>query len=349
MSIIARFPENPLFTPADLVPSHPGMEVMCVFNPAATWFQGKRLLLLRVAEKAVARPGWVATPILDPASGDLRIEQFRRDDPDLGMSDPRAFTYRGEVYLTSLSHLRAAVSADGVHFQIDPKPTLFPEGRYEAFGVEDARITRLDDAYYVNYTAVSSCGVGTALVRTTDFRSFERLGLAFGPDNKDVALFPERIGGRYHAFHRPSTRNAGLPSIWIASSDNLLDWGRHEIVIRPRLGGWDSDRVGAGTAPIRTPEGWLALYHGCDHASRYCLGALLLDLDKPWQVIRRSEKPFFTPEAPYEQEGFLPHVVFHNGTLDLGDGRLELYYGGADQVTCGARVRIADLLAHLGA
>jgi len=323
------------------------MEILCAFNPAATLFEGRRLLLLRVAERAIPEPGWIATPVCDPESGELTLRRFRLDDPDVVCVDPRVFTWRGEIFLTSLSHFRAATSEDGVRFTIDTGPTLFPRGPYERYGIEDARITPIDGAYYLNYTAVSERGVVTALARTSDFRSFERLGIIFGPDNKDVALFPERIDGRYQTFHRPAVKHAGLPSIWTASSENLLDWGRHQWVIGPRPQRWDCERVGAGAPPVRTPEGWLALYHAADHRTRYCLGALLLDAREPWKVIARSREPFFVPEAPYEREGFMPDVVFHNGTIALPDGTLELYYGGADLVTCGARVRVADLLAHL--
>ncbi|MEZ0296167.1 MAG: glycoside hydrolase family 130 protein [Candidatus Methylacidiphilales bacterium] len=347
MSIIDRFANNPLFSPADLQPSRPDVEIMCAFNPGAIMFKGKRLLMLRVAEKAIPEPGCVATPVFDPETGETYIKQFRLDDPDVGMPDPRFFHYKGEIYLTSLSHFRVATSDDGVNFTIDPKPTMFPEGPYEAFGIEDVRLTELEGTYYLNYTAASSRGVVTALAKTEDFKTFTRLGIIFGPDNKDVALFPERIDGRFQTFHRPAVKHAGLPSIWTASSDNLLDWGRHELVIGPRRDSWDCERVGAGTSPIKTPEGWLALYHAADYNIRYCLGALLLDLKQPWKVLARSREPFFVPEVSYETAGFMPNVVFHNGTVDLGDGNLELYYGAGDLVTCGARVRVADILAHL--
>lgn len=320
---------------------------MCAFNPAATLFNGKRLLLLRIAERAIPEPGCVATPVLDPINGELRIKQIRLDDPDLQLTDPRIFTFKGESYLTSLSHFRTAISEDGVYYKIDPAPTLFPCGPYENFGIEDARISQIEGIYYINYTAVSNLGTVCALAKTSDFKTFQRLGIIFGPDNKDIALFPEKINGRYQALHRPSVKHTGLPSIWTASSENLLDWGRHQIVIRPRLKSWDCERVGAGASPIKTPEGWLTLYHASDRDTHYCLGALLLDLGKPWKVIARSQHPFFIPEAPYETTGFMPNVIFHNGTINLGDGTLELYYGGADLVTCGARVTIADLLAHL--
>ncbi|MGE9289956.1 MAG: glycoside hydrolase family 130 protein [Puniceicoccales bacterium] len=344
---INRFPTNPLFRPEDLTPSQPDLEVMCAFNPAATLFEGKRLIMLRVAEKAIPEPGCVATPIFDPESGEVNVKQFRLDDPDIECNDPRFFTHKGTIYLTSLSHFRVATSTDSKNFTIDPKPTMFPVGPYEAFGIEDARITRIEDTYYINYTAASNCGVVTSLAETKDFKNFHRKGIIFGPDNKDVALFPEKINGRYQTFHRPAVVHTGLPSIWTASSENLLDWGHHEYVIGPRPGKWDCERVGSGSAPIKTDRGWLAFYHAADYETRYCLGLLLLDYEKPWKVIARSETPFFIPQAPYETEGFMPNVVFHNGTIDLGDGTLELYYGGGDLVTCGAQVQLAELLDHL--
>ena len=227
-----------------------------------------------------------------------------------------------------------------------PRPWS-PATAYETFGVEDPRITRLGDDYYVSYSAISPRGVCTALAKTRDFRSFERLGLIFAPDNKDIAIFPERVDGRYYAFHRPATKHLGAPSIWLASSDNLLDWGRHEFVLGPRPGFWDSERVGCGAAPVRVPEGWLELYHGADHHTRYCTGAVLLDAERPWNVLARCSKPFLSPDAPCENSGFLPGVVFHNGLVDNGDGTLDLYYGAADDKVCGASIAIKDIMATL--
>lgn len=343
--MVDRFANNPLFSPSDLEPSHPGLEVLCVFNPAATLFQKRRLLLLRVAERAIPLPGHIAAPVRDSKSGDLEIRQFSLSDPDLRLIDPRVFSHRGEIYLTSRSHFQIAESVDGVNFTLDASRKIQPVGPYESFGIEDARITQYEDDYFITYTAASERGVVISLMVTRDFSSFERRGILFGPDNKDVALFPEKIDDRYYALHRPAPVHTGLPSIWVASSENLMDWGRHELVIRPRVETWDCERVGAGSSPIRTPQGWLAFYHASDHNTRYCLGALLLDLEKPWKVLARTKSPFMIPEAPYETEGFMPQVIFHNGTIDLGNGSVELYYGGADLVTCGARLSIDRLLA----
>ena len=347
MSIVKRFPSNPLVSPADVKPSSPDLEVLCSFNPGATLFNGKSLLLVRVAERPIPEEGYVSTAILDEETGKLKVLRVALNDPDLKASDPRMFQYRGETYITSISHIRAATSEDGINFTISPTPTLAPEGPYETFGIEDPRITKLGDIYYVSYSAISARGVATCLARTQDFVTFERLGVMFAPDNKDIAIFPEKINGRYYAFHRPSLKHLGTPSLWLASSDNLVDWGHHEFIMGPRPGMWDSERVGCGAAPIKTAEGWLELYHASDENTRYCTGAILLDLNEPWKVIARSEKPFLFPEAPYELHGFMPNIIFHSGVVDRGDGTLDLFYGGADEFSCGANVAIADILASL--
>src|SRR5690606_14488597 len=101
------------------------------------------------------------------------------------------------------------------------------------------------------------------------------------PTNKDCALFEERIDGKYYCLHRPSGSGPGGNFIWIASSPDLLHWGTHHCILHTREGMWDSVRVGAGASPIRTQDGWLEIYHGADAQHRYCLGAILLDLDDP--------------------------------------------------------------------
>ena len=347
MSIVQRFSSNPLISPADVKPSSPEFEVLCSFNPGATMFNGKPLLLVRIAERPIPEKGYVSTGILDEESGEVKVFRVRLDDPDLKASDPRLFEYRGETFVTSISHIRKATSEDGIRFTISDTPTLAPQGPYETYGIEDPRITKLGEDYYVSYSAISAKGVATSLSRTKDFVNFERFGVMFAPDNKDIALFPEKIGGRYFAFHRPSLKHLGMPSLWLASSENLLDWGRHQFLIGPRPGMWDCERVGCGAAPIKTSEGWLELYHASDKNTRYCTGAILLDLHEPWKVIARSEAPFLFPEAPYELHGFMPNIIFHSGLIDKGDGTLDLFYGGADEFTCAANVSIKEILATL--
>lgn len=342
-----RCPANPLLRPADVRPSHPGLRVECLLNPGAFRYGGRIGLLLRVAERPPQGEDSVSTPILDPqAPGGLRILTIERSDPDLRSTDARVFTWRGEDFLTTLSHLRLAWSDDGEHFTVDEHPTLIGEGPLESFGIEDCRVVQLGDRYLLTYTAVSAAGVGVGMIETRDWRAFTRHGMIIPPHNKDCAIFEEPTGGRYHCLHRPSGIGLGGNFIWSASSPDLHAWGDHRCIARTRPGRWDGERIGAGAAPIRTDAGWLELYHGSD-GKRYCLGALLLDLKDPSRVLARSEQPIMEPTAEYERTGFFGHVVFTNGHVVDGDTVL-LYYGAADEVICGARLSIAAILASLG-
>jgi predicted GH43/DUF377 family glycosyl hydrolase len=188
--------------------------------------------------------------------------------------------------------------------------------------------------------------VGVGLRTTRDWKDFVHVGMIFPPHNKDCALFEEQIGGKYYALHRPSSPELGGNYIWLAESPDLVYWGRHRCLAHSRDGYWDSARVGAGASPIKTSAGWLEIYHGATKQNRYCLGALLLDLDEPWRVLARSEAPIMGPLAPYEQEGFFGQVIFTNGHLVDGD-RITLYYGAADSVICAAHLSISSILAGL--
>jgi beta-1,2-mannobiose phosphorylase / 1,2-beta-oligomannan phosphorylase len=346
---IRRFPENPLIVPADIIPSHPGLSVECVFNPGAFRYRGRIGLLLRVAERTLPETGWVSTPLLDPRSpSGVTILRIREDDPDLKISgrDARGFNYKGRGYLTTLSHLRLAWSDDGRTFKADPAPTLIGSGTHEDFGIEDCRVELIDGRFHLTYTAVSTFGVGCGLITTADWKTFERHGLILPPHNKDVGLFPEKIAGARWMLHRPSGLGPGGHYIWTARSPDGLHWGAHTCIATTRPGHWDSERIGAGAAPIRTTRGWLSIYHGADADGRYSLGALLLDLDNPNHVLARSVEPLMTADESYERKGFYGNTVFTNGHVIDGD-RVLLYYGAADSIVCGAELSIADILATL--
>lgn len=343
-----RFVENPILRPQDLQPSAPGLEVTCLLNPGVFRFDGKTWLVVRVAERPVQVAGKTSFPVLTPA-GRMEILEFDSSDPRLDLTDPRVISFDGRDYLTTLSHLRLLCGDDGIHFdEAEDAPLLVGTGELETFGIEDCRVTEIDGAYYLTYTEVSNHGVGVGLRTTRDWKSFMHHGMIFPPHNKDCALFDERIGGRYFALHRPSSPELGGNFIWIAESPDLIHWGRHRCIAHSREGYWDSARVGAGAAPIRTEEGWLEIYHGATKENRYCLGALLLDLDEPWRVLARSDEPIMEPAAPYEQEGFLGQVIFTNGHIADGD-HLTLYYGAADSVICAANLSINRILNSLAA
>ena len=253
-----------------------------------------------------------------------------------------------------ISHLTVARSRDGISgWRIDPQPTFppdpenFPE---ELWGVEDPRITWMEELgeFYFTYTAYSQDGPLVALARTKDFRSFSRLGGVLLPENKDAALFPRCINGRYAMLHRHVLHSGA--HIWIAFSPDLKHWGDHQIVMRARSGGWwDANKIGLSPQPIYTPEGWLVLYHGVRVTGGgviYRLGLALLDVEDPRRLLRRSEEWIFGPMEGYERQGDVDNVVFPCGWIQQGD-ELRLYYGGADTCIALATASLRELLDYL--
>jgi len=330
--LFTRHPSNPLITPAQVQPSRSDFEIIGTFNAGVTRYHDELLMLVRVAERPVNDdPYRVLCPHLDDG-GKLVIARIRRDDPAYITSDPRIVRNNttGDVLLTSISHMRLAHSADGIHWTVEPRPWMQAEPPYESFGVEDARITAIEGTYYVNYTAVSQHGIATALVRTADFVHLERCGIIFPPSNRDVTFFPQKIGGEYAAYHRPMPGDLGKYNIWFATSPDMTHWGGHRVVLEASGDGWEAGRVGGGAPPVWTERGWLSIYHAADATNRYCLGAFLTPHDQPGRVIGRSKTPILEPSAAYETEGFFNNVVFTCGALVV-DTTLYLYYGAADE------------------
>jgi beta-1,2-mannobiose phosphorylase / 1,2-beta-oligomannan phosphorylase len=344
---VERNPFNPIIRPEEVKPSHPDWEVICAFNAGVARLGKEIILLLRVAERPRDQSNEVCrVPVYDSLAGQLTLRSFKRGAAGMDFSDPRVIGTPEGMYLTSMSHLRAARSKDGTHFSIDEQPALFPELDYEAFGIEDPRITQMGSDYYVNYVGVSSLGIVTALARTRDFRSYERLGIIFAPDNKDAAIFPEKINGKYYALHRPSISGFGRPEIWIAESPDLICWGNHRRLAGLRDSGWEGGRIGGSAVPFRTEKGWVEIYHGADQNARYCLGALLLDENEPWKVLGRSRRPILEPSASYERQGFFGNVVFSCGVL-CEDGVVNIFYGASDTFTAAAQIPLSEVLDGL--
>ena len=344
-----RSAHNPVITPDMVPPSAEGYRVRGAFNPGAIRFGDEILLLLRVAEDCPAADGEVAVPRVDIKDG-VGVPSVLRvsvDDPDVVLKDTRGVVYKGQDYLSTMSHIRIARSVDGVNFEVDSEPFIFPSVDSEVYGIEDARVTLIDGAYYINYSCVSADGWATALATTSDFKSIERRGIIFHPESKDVALFPEKVGGKYHALHRPNNSGFGKASIWYADSPDLLHWGNHQCVVRPRDMIWEEMKIGGGAPSVRTDAGWLHVYHGKGRDQLYSLFVVLFDLNEPWKVIKRGEMPFITPEEPYETEGFFGNVIFSNGLVVEPDGRVLLYYGASDETSCLLETSLQELLASL--
>ena len=248
------------------------------------------------------------------------------------------------------SFFASARSKDGFRFKVDPKPALLPAteglfGKYEERGIEDPRATFIDGTWYIFYTAYSPYGARIALARTDDFKEFERVALVSEPGNKDGVLFPEKINGEYARLDRPI--GLGTGSIWISYSKDLRHWGKSKVVMTPRGGYWDCDRIGASAPPIRTDHGWLEIYHGTKHTSGgpiYRAGSALYDLEDPSTVIARCNIPLLSPRTDYERIGDVGNVVFACGAIVEPNGEVKMYYGAADTAMCVATASLDDII-----
>ncbi len=238
------------------------------------------------------------------------------------------------------SHLTVARSRDGVsNWVVDDEPLLAPRPDHpeEEWGLEDPRITRVDelDAWVIAYTVFGAAGPAVALATTTDFASVEHLGVVCVPEDKNASLLPRRINGEFVLFHRPAAVTGGRADVWMSRSADLHSWGTPEPVFGARPGGWwDSARIGVGPPPIETDRGWLVVYHGVRRTvagELYRVGLALLDLDNPADVLKRCDEWVLGPSEEYELSGDVPGVVFPCGLIhDTAKGVLRLYYGAAD-------------------
>lgn len=256
-----------------------------------------------------------------------------------------------------ISHLTVARSADGVTgWRVDSKPLIGPDaldgqGRW---GMEDPRITRVDElgSWIIAYTAYGPGGPCVALATTQDFREVEHVGVALPPEDKNASLLPRHIDGSFVLFHRPVSHMSGRADVWLSRSMDLRSWSAPDPVLAARESiWWDSVRIGMGPPPLETPHGWLGVYHGVKQtvsSGIYRAGLVLLDLNDPTRVLRRSDDWVLSPTAPYERIGDVPNVVFPTGLVhDRAADELRLYYGAADTVVAMASAPLADVVDYL--
>jgi beta-1,4-mannooligosaccharide/beta-1,4-mannosyl-N-acetylglucosamine phosphorylase len=255
------------------------------------------------------------------------------------------------------SHLNVVRSKNGIDsWEIDTKPTFASDPTYhseEIYGIEDPRITYIDEIgkWAIAYTAYSDSGPLTSLAYTEDFDTFERVGPVMPPENKDAALFPTRINGRWAMLHRPVSNIMGAKAnIWISFSPDMKYWGEHEVLLYAREGGWwDARKIGLSTPPIQTSDGWLIMYYGVRQTTSkrsYRLGVALLDLEDPRKVLHRSEGWVFGPREMYERTGDVNDVVFPCGWV-LIDDELRIYYGSADTSVAMASAKMSDVMQYI--
>jgi predicted GH43/DUF377 family glycosyl hydrolase len=248
-----------------------------------------------------------------------------------------------------ISRLGYARSSDG--FQIDerlPQPVFEPTQEIEKNGCEDPRLTLIDNELFMTYTALAERDhwqlyqISLTSIKANDCLNknwnWKNRVLPFkGIRNKDAVVFPRKIDNKYVMFHRFD------PDICIAYSDELKSWYDIRSVVEPRRNSWDSWKIGAAGTPIELNEGWLCIYHGVNYEKEYSLGVFMLDKNNPEKVLARSEKPILKPTKDYEIYGKVPNVVFSCGNVQV-DGKVLIYYGGADSVLCVASYELNELI-----
>jgi predicted GH43/DUF377 family glycosyl hydrolase len=276
--------------------------------------------------------------------------------------NPAAAAMNGETVLLArvedlrgISHLTVARSsngADGWAIATEPLLAPAPDVDSEQWGFEDPRVVWVDELarWVITCTAYGPAGPAVYLATTEDFTTIERYGIVRQPEDKNAALLPHRIDGRWVLLHRPKTEFGGARGeILLSRSADLVSWSSPEQVLQPRDGAWwDSLRIGIGPPPLLTEHGWLLVYHGVKETvsgSLYRVGLALLDRDEPTRVLRRLPHWVFAPFAAYERSGDIPNVVFPCGLLhDAASGEVRLYYGAADDSICLATAQLDDLL-----
>jgi predicted GH43/DUF377 family glycosyl hydrolase len=257
--------------------------------------------------------------------------------------------------LTGISHLTVARSENGIDdWSVEREPLLAPTDGVESeqWGLEDARTVWVPelDKWAITCTAYGPAGPAVFLAMTDDFATVERHGIVKQPEDKNAALLPHRIDGKWILFHRPKTEfGASRGGILLSRSKDLISWSAPEQVLQPRDGAWwDSLRIGLGPPPLLTEHGWLLVYHGVKETVGGCIyrvGLALTALDEPTRLLHRLPEWVLAPLAPYERGGDVPNVVFPCGLVhDADSGDVRLYYGAADTSICVATARLDELL-----
>ncbi|GMU22789.1 MAG: 1,4-beta-mannosyl-N-acetylglucosamine phosphorylase [Phycisphaerae bacterium] len=271
--------------------------------------------------------------------------------------NPGAIKHNGEYILMmdvttldDIHRLWLARSRDGVHFDIEPKPIDWPspDPTHPETCTYDPRITRIGDEYIILYASdLSQNDVRVGIVKTRDFRRFERVCIASELGNRNGTLFPEKIDNLYVRFDRPFGNELQPCYMWVSYSPDLIYWGRSRPLTWKGKPFHDGHKMGAGAVPIRTDRGWLEIYHTVSSTCNgfiYRLKAMLLDLHDPSKVLGYTRDFLLWPEHDYEMRGRVMNVVFTCNALLEDDGTVKIYYGAADTNIGLAEGRLNDIL-----
>jgi beta-1,4-mannooligosaccharide/beta-1,4-mannosyl-N-acetylglucosamine phosphorylase len=276
------------------------------------------------------------------------------------------------------TNLGLAFSDDGIRWEVQPEPCISLETAWrlvadliprldpshEVLRFYDPRLTVIEERVHMCFAVDTRHGLRGGIAVTDDFARWEVRSLSL-PDNRNMVLFPDKIGGRYARLERPMLGyflRSSRYDVWTSSSPDLEDWGGHRLVLEAERVPFSNDKIGPGAPPVRTAKGWLTTFHAVDvdpsrgkngwetsWKKRYTAGVMLLDLDDPSRIIGLCPTPLIAPEAPYEKDGFRNDVIFPGGMILEPDGQVKIYYGAADTVECLATAHVDDLLRLCGA
>ena len=375
--------EKLLISPKNIKPSSNLFEVIGTINPGAERLpNGDIVLYVRVIEKLkkTEDKNYFYVPRFSGKNKfKISLDKFNKS-ATISNSDLDIVFKDGTKRLTFISHLRRVVlDKSGFNIKsIDRKPSFFGIESDGELGIEDPRIVKLDGLYYMTYVSLSREGnISSSYAISNDLKKWDRKGISFKEQDKDVVLFSEKINGKYYAFHRPEGNfEFSPPHIWISSSKNINYLGKPTPIKIANRGSWDYTRAGSGCPPIKLDKGWLLIYHGVidkkrkKHIdmihkmiskifhvkliettirSKYCVGAAMFDLKNPSKLISKSPLPLIYPRQKYEQGTFEDKdVVFPTGIVrDLNKDNLLIYSGGGDIVTTVKKVKLSNIFNSL--
>lgn len=261
------------------------------------------------------------------------------------------------------TNLGIAYSRDGIHWQADSSPFLSLESvkTEEVSRFYDPRLTVIEGKLYICFAVDTRHGVRGGIGRIHDLKTLEILNMTV-PDNRNMVLFPEKVGGMYTRLERPfpvyGRGGKDRFDIWFSQSPDLKFWGNEALVLAVEHVPFANDKIGPAAPPIKTEKGWLTTFHAVDRddsrgkngweekwTKRYTTGIMLLDLENPSKVIGLSKTPLIAPDLPYEVDiGFRQNVVFPGGMILEDNGEVKIYYGASDTVECLATAAVNDLL-----
>lgn len=348
-----------LITPEMIKSSSTKLKVIGTINPAAIRREdGKIILYVRVIEqvKVLEDEKYCYCPrMVGKNKYEVKIDRFEKDkishnsDFDIMFSD-------NTKRLTFISHLRKVVlDESGFNvLSIDKNPTFYGTSSDSELGVEDPRIVKIDSQYIMTYVSLSRQGnISTSIAFSKDLENWERKGIIFGEQDKDVVIFPEKIKGRYVALDRPESNfQFSQPHVWIAYSKDLQSWGKLKPMEIPKRANKFYWRMGAGCPPIKTERGWLLIYHTVNSREKiyvYSGSVALLDLKDPTKITYNSSEPIIIPKNKYELKLYQKkEIVFPTGVVfDKKKENLLIYYGGGDVVTAVRKIPFKKIMNSL--